>query len=82
MCDPREASDDHGQVRGMFYRSTSHPPTIVTIVLGRVVHALALADERVTVPMMEGMRSLNVAVAGAMVLGEALRQTGAFPLPA
>ena len=44
MCDPREASDDHGQVRGMFYRSTSHPPTIVTIVLGRVVHALALAN--------------------------------------
>ena len=44
LCDPREASDDHGQVRGMFYRSTSHPPTIVTIVLGRVVHAIALAN--------------------------------------
>ena len=39
----------------------------------------AMADARVTVPMMEGMRSLNVAVAGAMVLGEALRQTAAFP---
>ncbi len=37
------------------------------------------ADARVLIPMAEGMRSLNVAVAGAMVLGEALRQTGAFP---
>lgn len=30
---------------------------------------------RVTVPMAAGLRSLNVAVAAAMVLGEALRQT-------
>lgn len=37
------------------------------------------ADARVLIPMAEGMRSLNVAVAGAMVLGEALRQTAAFP---
>lgn len=39
----------------------------------------AAADARVVVPMSEGMRSLNVAVAGAMILGEALRQTGTFP---
>lgn len=32
-------------------------------------------DEVVTIPMAEGMRSLNVALAGAMVLGEAIRQT-------
>lgn len=32
------------------------------------------ADARVLVPMAEGARSLNVALAGAMVLGEALRQ--------
>ncbi len=32
------------------------------------------ADVRLTVPMMAGFRSLNVAVAAAMVLGEALRQ--------
>ena len=32
------------------------------------------ADARVTVPMAVGARSLNVAVAAAMVLGEALRQ--------
>lgn len=37
------------------------------------------ADARVRIPMRGGMRSLNVAVAAAMVLGEALRQTGQFP---
>ncbi len=36
----------------------------------------AVADARVIVPMTPGSRSLNVAVAAAMVLGEALRQTG------
>jgi tRNA (cytidine/uridine-2'-O-)-methyltransferase len=35
-------------------------------------------DARVRVPMKEGLRSLNVAVAAAMVLGEALRQTKGF----
>lgn len=35
----------------------------------------AAADARVTIPMRAGLRSLNVAVAAAMVLGEALRQT-------
>ena len=34
----------------------------------------AAADARLTVPMGPGLRSLNVAVAAAMVLGEALRQ--------
>ena len=33
------------------------------------------------VPIRSGMRSLNVAVAAAMVLGEALRQLEAFPAP-
>jgi tRNA (cytidine/uridine-2'-O-)-methyltransferase len=36
------------------------------------------ADARLKVPMATGLRSLNVAVALAMVLGEALRQTGHF----
>lgn len=36
------------------------------------------ADLRVRIPMQPDMRSLNVAVAGAIVLGEALRQTGHF----
>jgi tRNA (cytidine/uridine-2'-O-)-methyltransferase len=39
----------------------------------------AAADARVVVPMRPGLRSLNVAVAAAMILGEVLRQTGAFP---
>ncbi len=39
----------------------------------------AQADLAVRVPMRPGMRSLNVAVAGAMALAEALRQTGGWP---
>lgn len=39
----------------------------------------AAADARVAIPMVAGMRSLNVATAAAMILGEALRQTGGFP---
>jgi tRNA (cytidine/uridine-2'-O-)-methyltransferase len=54
-----------------------------TLLLGResagapeLVHGLA--DARLRIPMRAGLRSLNVAVAAAMVLGEALRQTGVF----
>jgi len=54
-----------------------------TLLLGResagvpdAVHAAA--DARVRIPIASGLRSLNVAVAAAMVLGEALRQTGGF----
>ncbi len=36
------------------------------------------ADARLTIPMVETMRSINVAQAAAMVLGEALRQTKGF----
>lgn len=39
------------------------------------------ADARVTIPMYQETRSLNVAVSLAMVLGEALRQTSGFPAP-
>jgi tRNA (cytidine/uridine-2'-O-)-methyltransferase len=35
------------------------------------------ADARVVIPIKPGLRSLNVAMAAAMALGEALRQTGA-----
>jgi len=55
-----------------------------TILLGResagvpgFVHERA--DVRLRIAMKSGLRSLNVAQAGAMVLGEALRQTGTFP---
>jgi tRNA (cytidine/uridine-2'-O-)-methyltransferase len=38
----------------------------------------AIADARLRIPMAPGLRSINVALAGAMVLGEALRQTAGF----
>lgn len=34
---------------------------------------------RVTIPMAAGFRSLNIAVAAGIALGEALRQTGQYP---
>ena len=37
------------------------------------------ADARIVIPMLRGMRSLNVALAAAMALGEALRQTDQLP---
>ncbi|MDM9621715.1 tRNA (cytidine(34)-2'-O)-methyltransferase [Rhizobium sp. S96] len=33
------------------------------------------ADARILVPMVEGQRSINVAVSAAMIVGEAMRQT-------
>ncbi len=50
-----------------------------TLLLGResagvpdAVHAAV--DARIAIPMREGLRSLNIAVAAAMVVGEAIRQ--------
>ena len=42
-------------------------------------HVHALADLRLRVPLAAGLRSLNVAVVAAMVLGEGLRQTAGYP---
>jgi tRNA (cytidine/uridine-2'-O-)-methyltransferase len=39
------------------------------------------ADARLYIPLQPGARSLNVATAAAMALGEALRQTGGFDPP-
>ena len=55
-----------------------------TLMLGRETAGVPddvhdAADARLRVPMMAGARSLNVALAAAMVLGEALRQTGGLP---
>jgi tRNA (cytidine/uridine-2'-O-)-methyltransferase len=57
-----------------------------TILLGREsagvpedVHRAAAA--RVVIPLRPGARSLNVALAGAIVLAEGLRQTGLLPEP-
>ena len=36
------------------------------------------ADRRIRIPMRPGLRSINVAVAASMILGEALRQTRHF----
>ena len=54
-----------------------------TLLVGResagapeAVHRAAAA--RLVIPMEPGLRSINVALAAAMVLGEALRQTGHF----
>ena len=37
------------------------------------------ADARLRIPIREGLRSLNVAIAAALAAGEALRQTGGMP---
>src|SRR5262245_602197 len=37
------------------------------------------ADARLVIPMRDGLRSLNVAMAAAMAVGEAMRQTGWMP---
>lgn len=46
---------------------------------GVTADVAAAVDARVSIPMADGMRSLNVAVAAGMILGEALRQTGGLP---
>ena len=38
----------------------------------------AEAGAKIRIPMQDGLRSINVAVAASMILGEALRQTGHF----
>jgi tRNA (cytidine/uridine-2'-O-)-methyltransferase len=60
---------DHGYRRDdilMFGRESAGVP--------EAVHAAA--DARLLIPMRPGLRSINVAMAAAMALGEALRQTG------
>lgn len=67
---------------GQAYVDFRFEPTDI-VLLGResagvpdAVHAAA--DAVLRIPLRPGLRSLNVAVAGAMALGEALRQTGGF----
>jgi len=43
-------------------------------------HVRDAADARTKIPLQKGVRSLNVAQAASMVLGEALRQTKGFPV--
>jgi tRNA (cytidine/uridine-2'-O-)-methyltransferase len=70
----------HGDVRYTEFRFM--PEDI--LLLGREsagvpeeVHRQAAA--RLKIPLQPGLRSLNVAIATAMVLGEALRQIEGFP---
>jgi tRNA (cytidine/uridine-2'-O-)-methyltransferase len=53
----------------MFGRESSGVP--------QAVHQAA--DARFKIPMQPGLRSINVAMAAAMALGEAMRQTKGFP---
>jgi tRNA (cytidine/uridine-2'-O-)-methyltransferase len=46
---------------------------------GVPAHVHDAADVRLRIPLRAGRRSLNVAVAAAMAVGEALRQTGGMP---
>jgi len=57
-----------------------------TLLLGREsagvpAHVHDAAFARVVIPLAAGARSLNVALAGAIALAEALRQTGRFAQP-
>jgi len=47
--------------------------------VGAPDHVHAAAEVRVRIPLAPGLRSLNVAIAAAIVLGEALRQTRGYP---
>jgi tRNA (cytidine/uridine-2'-O-)-methyltransferase len=63
---------------------TYHPDDVLmfgreSVGVPKAVHAAA--DVRVIIPMRPGLRSLNVALAAAMAVGEALRQTGGFSGP-
>ncbi|MDR3526822.1 MAG: tRNA (cytidine(34)-2'-O)-methyltransferase [Rhizomicrobium sp.] len=65
------------------YSGFAFQPTDI-LLLGResagvpdAVHAAA--EARLLIPMRPGLRSINVALSAAMVLGEGLRQTGGFP---
>jgi len=46
---------------------------------GVPAHVHDAADARIRVAMAQGARSLNIAIAAAIVAGEALRQTGQLP---
>ena len=55
-----------------------------TLLLGRETSSVPseihdVVDARLKIPMQERMRSLNVAIAAAIVLGDALKQTNQLP---
>ena len=67
------------------YLAWRYQPTDI-LLLGRESagvpdHVHAAADARLLIPMAPSLRSLNVALAAAMILGEGLRQTAGFAAP-
>ncbi|MDX2289055.1 MAG: TrmH family RNA methyltransferase [Hyphomicrobiaceae bacterium] len=64
------------------YTKIAYSPTDI-LLMGRETSGVpasvvAAADVAVHIPMRPGLRSLNVAVAAGIILGEALRQTDGF----
>lgn len=88
-----EAARASGAARGRVVLLTTLGQTVYTsfdfrpediLLVGRETAGVppdvhAAADARLVIPMHEDMRSLNVALAAAIVMGEALRQTGLLP---
>ena len=88
-----QASRDENNNPGRLVLLTTHADTRYeafrfvsddTLMLGRESAGVPTsvhnaADSRIRIPVAPGNRSLNVAMAAAMVLGEALRQTALFP---
>ncbi len=84
--------DSDQRKSGRLILSTTKATTIYTdfeflqgdiILLGRESsgvpeHVVQASDAQIKIPMARDVRSLNIAVAGAMIIGEALRQTGYF----
>lgn len=85
-------SDDHNRPKRLVLLTTQAPMAYTQfsfepgdgLVLGRESSGApdwlhAAVDARISIPMAPDTRSLNLAVAATMVLGEALRQTDGFP---
>jgi tRNA (cytidine/uridine-2'-O-)-methyltransferase len=64
------------------HTATDYRPDDILLVgqesVGAPEHVHAAAGLRVRIPLAPGLRSLNVVIAAAMVLGEALRQTEGY----
>lgn len=70
----------HGS--GPLYETVFRPDDVLLMgseSAGAPPHVHAAAAEKVRIPIAPGLRSLNVSVAAAVALTEALRQTGQLP---
>jgi tRNA (cytidine/uridine-2'-O-)-methyltransferase len=72
----------HGAVPYLDHRFGAHDILLFGRESAGVPEAVhAAAEARLLIPMRAGLRSLNVAMAAAMAIGEAARQTGGFMAP-